>query len=150
MAHLVLLLGVLAFTAAQAQPVPGGHCDRERCALRLEPVLFGIRVVRGSLDAPTAVDPESFRRMGPDADVFAATLLRETERRGNTSALFIAGLATTSVLAVLPDGVLSDRVRIGIGGVGIGLAGVGLLGVAGSDRGLSRAIWEYNQSLSDS
>ena len=144
------LLFVLLLSCA-ALPATAQHADSlcayEACALRYEPSLFGVRLVRGTEGAPAASGLSAAVATSPRALEYARTY-----ERTRTPA-FLATLGSALLLAVAAppseDGLiqLGDGARLGLiaGSLGLGVVGIHL--TTRSQRARSRAVWHYNHSL---
>ena len=142
-------------TPADAAPdVPAGatadECTYDLCALRIEPALFGPRIVAGADGAPVG-------RLGLfGGDLSAAVSSNEValeqariyEDARLPSVLAAVGaslLLSVSGASGVAGGDTSVRTGAYVGAVALGVVGI-QLGLR-SQRAASRAVWEYNRDL---
>ena len=143
-APLVLTLSIVTPTNAQERVVADSACTYATCALRLEP--WG-RIVRGRdgiLVAHlglTGLDLVPIVQGSPEAVRYA----RQFNRAYGRSQVALLGAIGFAGIGRLPQ--VSEGVSVGASLVGLGLAVYSIpLGLRWQ-RGLSRAIWEYNSTL---
>ncbi|MEM0963047.1 MAG: hypothetical protein AAGK21_11000 [Bacteroidota bacterium] len=143
---------IAAISLAMALPVTAqpdaDACPYEACAVRVDESFLGVRLVAGEDETIVArsglfgiVDLTEVVAVSPDALPYARTY----ERSRLQSAL--AGLAGAALVGVWLSGTGSDAFQTGALVGGIGLATVGLTLDLRSRRSFSRAVWEYNRSV---
>ena len=146
------LLLLLAAPALAQQTPSDAACTYEACALRVEPSLFGLRLVRGAEGA--AVAEPRLLGLGPlplseavAESPAALTHARTYERSYRTTALLAAGAGVLLFFAVDRDDLFSEEVQAG---AAAGTAGLLLASIPfdlRSRRALARAVWAYNAEL---
>ena len=150
---LLVTLAVAPLADAQTVAPPpetasrASSCTYDVCALRIEPGVFGVSLVRGRDGA--VVDRGVF--FGPDIEsaVTDSPLALDHARA-------YAGARRRSALSVLAAVVLltsvdsfntTDEARVGVALGSLGLAVYGSVEAVRAQREASRAIWEYNATL---
>lgn len=153
--RLLALASALCFAVAPALAQEGSDvappaCDAggpyDACALRLEPGLLGVRLVRGA--EGEAVSAGFFGPSLSDAVEGSPDALEHarTYERLRTPA-FLSVLGAGVLLSVGSSVAASDEARVAslVGSLGLTVVGTSLL--VRSQRALSRSIWEYNGGL---
>lgn len=149
-----LFLSVLLTASASAQPVAvDSSCSFTACALRIESGVFSSHVVRGPIGAEQTVSRLGFFGGGVAdavADSPAALAYAERSQAHYRNGLLMSLAASVLyVVALTPDGSVSDGVRIGATLTALGLGvGSGLV-LSDAHRSRERAIWEYNRSFAE-
>lgn len=144
LALLFLTLCAVSSANAQERAVPDSTCTYDTCALRLEP--WG-QIVRGREGIPVA----RLGLMGPDlvplvqGSPEAVRYAHQFNRAYGRSQVAMLGAAGLLVVGRLPQ--VSVGVSVGASLVGLGLSIYSIPLGPRWQRGLSRAMWEYNRTL---
>lgn len=151
---LATLLACSSFApiAAQSTALAIAACTYKTCALRVEPVLFGVALVQGSSGERVArlggfgsgVD---LLLSGPDsAAAHARTYVRSTR---TTAFLGLGAVVAYATVALRTDsfrGHADDGdIALTVGSVGLAIATIPF--AIKAQRALSRAVWWYNAEL---
>jgi hypothetical protein len=130
---------------------PGPACSYTTCAIRVEPSLFGTRIVRGVEAQPVAqVGIFGARPRLSELVAISEPAVQQArifERQGPRGTLLLLSGMMLAVIPAFSGESWSDELRLGSGLAGVGLTLWGSFTMAEAQRALSRSIWWYNSEL---